>query len=305
MDRTKKMGLGGSDAAAICGVSKYRTPLEVYLDKIGCPLPKKTPARMLLGKKFEYDILNWFAEITGKDCKGVFTGSKTHPDHEFMTCNVDGIVNGENAIIECKLTTSAFSDLANGRIPDDYLVQCQHNMAVYGADRCYLPYWVLDPSEEIEQAFHVIERDESMIENIITIESKFWFEHVMKSITPDIDFSSELVAGLMKTLYPVARPESIILDESRNELIEKLSELKEEEKAVCLKIDEIENILKNDLKESESASTSQFVVNWKNQLSVRLDTNEIKKSAPDIFEKYAKKSSYRRFSISKIKGVKS
>ena len=33
MDKTK--GIGGSDVAAIRGVSPWRTPLQIYLEKIG------------------------------------------------------------------------------------------------------------------------------------------------------------------------------------------------------------------------------------------------------------------------------
>ena len=33
MDKTK--GIGGSDVAAICGVSPWKTPLQIYLEKIG------------------------------------------------------------------------------------------------------------------------------------------------------------------------------------------------------------------------------------------------------------------------------
>ena len=33
MNRTE--GIGGSDVGAICGVNNYKTPLDVYMEKIG------------------------------------------------------------------------------------------------------------------------------------------------------------------------------------------------------------------------------------------------------------------------------
>jgi len=31
----RKKGIGGSDASAVCGVSRYRSPIELWLEKTG------------------------------------------------------------------------------------------------------------------------------------------------------------------------------------------------------------------------------------------------------------------------------
>ena len=59
--------------------------------------------------------------------------------HSFMYANVDRMIIGENAGLECK-TASAYSadKWKDGHIPESYQLQCHHYMAVTGADAWYI-----------------------------------------------------------------------------------------------------------------------------------------------------------------------
>ena len=87
-----------------------------------------------------------------------------------MLANVDRLIVGENAGLECK-TASAYSadKWKDGHIPESYEIQCHHYMAVTGADAWYIACVILGK----EFIWHKIERDEEIIQMLIRLESDF------------------------------------------------------------------------------------------------------------------------------------
>lgn len=63
----RKKGIGGSDAGAICGMNKYRSPIAVYLDKTADEVVEKPMNEaMRLGHDFEDYVKTRWMEETGK-----------------------------------------------------------------------------------------------------------------------------------------------------------------------------------------------------------------------------------------------
>ena len=87
-----------------------------------------------------------------------------------MTANVDRMIVGENAGLECK-TASAYSadKWDNGQIPESYEIQCHHYMAVTGADAWYIACIILGKAFVWQR----IERDEEIIRFLTNIEGDF------------------------------------------------------------------------------------------------------------------------------------
>ena len=48
-NRQRRMGIGGSDIGAICGLNKWRTALDVFLEKTGQAQEKEPNEAMRLG----------------------------------------------------------------------------------------------------------------------------------------------------------------------------------------------------------------------------------------------------------------
>mgnify|MGYP003331451920 FL=1 len=298
MDRT--IGIGGSDAAAICGMDKYRTPLEVYLEKIGKPIEKIATGATLIGKKFEHDVLQHFAESTGKRVRGEFSNRVVHPKIPFMNCQVDGIIEGENAIVECKTTITIFSEL-NTQVPDNYQLQCQHNMAVHGAEKCYLPFLVIDPHHEVRHGLHIIDRDDEVIDYLIDLEARFWNDHVIPKNPPSVDFNHALTSGLLSKLFPESIEKQVVLDNSFSDLIERMQALSDSIKSLEAEKESIENMLKNELGDAELGICGDTFVSWKTQKNNRLDIEKLRIENPAIYEQYMKKTTIRRFSVKEKK----
>ena len=63
----RKMGIGGSDAGAICGLNQYRSPISVYLDKTaGNAEEQEDNEAMRQGRDLEQYVAERFSKETGK-----------------------------------------------------------------------------------------------------------------------------------------------------------------------------------------------------------------------------------------------
>ena len=106
--RYRKLGIGGSDAGSICGLNPYSSAIAVFQDKTQKEAGEKEDNEaMRQGRDLEEYVARRFMEETGKKVRRA-NAIYGHPDHDFMMANVDRLVVGENAGLECK-TASAYS----------------------------------------------------------------------------------------------------------------------------------------------------------------------------------------------------
>ena len=99
----RRKGIGGSDAASIMGVSAYSSPYRVWADKTGRLEPLEDNEAMRQGRDLEAYVAERFTEATGKKVRrnNYMIFSKKYP---FMLANIDRLIVGENAGLECKTT---------------------------------------------------------------------------------------------------------------------------------------------------------------------------------------------------------
>ena len=60
---------------------------------------------------------------------------------------------------------------------------------------------------------------------------------------------------------------------------------------------QIEQEVKVFMKEAEFAEDENFIVSWKQSISNRLDTNRLKEEMPDIYKRFCKQITSRRFIV--------
>ncbi len=215
----RKLGIGGSDVAAICGLSRYRSPLAVYLDKMGEIPPLEDNPKMKAGRILEPVIADWFAEETGMKVmkqNAIFQ----HKKYPFMLANIDRWLPGLNAGLEIK-NTGEYSkdDWAGTQAPTEYVLQCNHYMAVTGAERWYIA--VLIGGWDFQ--WRIIERDENLIANLVTIEESFWTNNVLAQQRPAVNAQD---TDLLKQLYPSSNAEKMNISEFHYDLIKRLIDTK-------------------------------------------------------------------------------
>jgi len=292
----RKKGIGGSDSAAIVGLDRYRSPFDVYADKLGLKPEIPDNEAMRQGRDLEQYVAERFMEATGKRVRRR-NAILQHPEHTFMTANVDRWVVGENAGLECK-TTSVLNraKFSQGEFPPNYYVQCVHYMAVTGAERWYLAVLVLN------KAFHVftIERDEAEVQALIAAEKDFWENHVLKQIPPTPD-GSESTSELLKQMFPEAREREEVALYGHEEKIQQYLELDARVKELTQERDAIKQELQLALADAEIGRAQGYIVEWKNQVRQTLDTQKLKKEQAEIYTKYLKPAqTVRMFKIKEV-----
>lgn len=290
--RIRKQGIGGSDAGAICGLNPFCSPFSVYADKRGLLPEKQETEAMRIGNDLEDYIAKRFTEKTGKKVKNC-NFVLQHPKHAFMLGDVDRLVVGENAGLECK-STNAFNktNFEKADIPTHWYTQCVHYMAVTGAEKWYLAVLVLG----VGFYDFVIERNEEEINALINIENEFW-ENLIEGIEPDPDGRPE-TSEVIKTLYKANEGERVDLLPYR-ELLQEYSELK----AQIDELDKRREAIKQELQLYMAMATDGFAegykVTWREKRSNTLDTKRLKAERPDIYNAYLRESVQRPFYIVK------
>ncbi|WP_044737260.1 YqaJ viral recombinase family protein [Geobacillus kaustophilus] len=297
----RQKGIGGSDAAAIAGLNRYKSLIQVYYEKVEGVKESEPSEAAYWGAILEDIVAQEFSRRTGLKVRRR-NAILRHPEYPFMIANVDRLVVGEDAGLECKTGSEYLKDewVEGEKIPDQYFIQLQHYMAVTGRSKWYIA--VLIGGNKFR--WDVIERDEEIINYLIEIEAEFW-QRVIEKRPPEVD-GSEASTNLLNLLYPV---ESVVDDEAElpgevDALIAELEAVNAEIKQKSEKKVEIENKIKALLGERERGRTNEYIVKWSVVNSNRFDSKRFAKEHPDLYQQYIQTSTYRRFSISKNKSRK-
>lgn len=295
----RQKGIGGSDAGAILGLNKWKTPFQVYLDKTEPIVDDEQSEAAYWGTELEDVVAKEFTRRTGKKVRRNNRMLKSL-QYPWMIANLDREVVGEDAILECKTTNSFMAKEWEGdQIPASYIIQVQHYLAVTGAAKAYVA--VLIGGQKF--VYKEIERDEELIRQIVELEQKFWTEHVIKGIAPALDGSSA-AEKYLKEKYTNAEPgSSIDLRSELNEHIDQYLNLKQAILELTSEANAIENTIKDELGNYELGFTPKYQVQWKPYVTSKLDTKAFKAEYPDLAEKFAKETSSRRFTIKPLKEI--
>lgn len=289
--RYRKNGIGGSDAGAVCGLNPYRTAIQVYYDKTSGEIEELDNEAMRQGRELEEYVARRFCEASGKKVRranAMFYDEK----NPFMLADVDRMIVGENAGLECKTASPYMAEQwKDGSIPVSYQIQCYHYMAVCRADAWYIA--VLIYGREFK--YYRIERDDEVIENLIRIEKEFWNGNVIPRVMPDPDGSKTADLAIAER-FKDAQSNTILLsgfDERlrrRQELLTVMEHMEKEKR-------QIDQELKLYLGNAETAENEHYRVSWKNVSRSSLDEKRLKEEEPEIYEKYRRITTSRRFTV--------
>lgn len=290
----RKLGIGGSDASVVCGVSRYKSPVELWMEKTNQLPTQEAGEAAYWGTQLEPFVRAEFIKRTGIEVDLVkqLLQSKEYP---FMLANLDGICEVPDfgtCIFEAKTASAYKAGEWEDSIPDEYLLQIQHYMGVTGYRGTYIA--VLIGGNSFRWKF--IERDDELIAMLIDLEADFW-EHVQSETPPPLDGSDASVKFLAER-FPSSVPKSkIALPDSALDLLQRYDAACEQLETWKGQKQEAENLLKQLMGENEIGTVGDRVITWKSVSQERLDSKTLKAEHPTLYKKYANKSSYRRFSI--------
>lgn len=215
--RWRREGVGGSDVAAILGLSSWGTAFTVYLDKHGLLPDHAETDRQRLGRRLEPVLA---AEFTDRTALHV-TGEQlciTDDDHPWRRVTIDGFASevqdpARDEII-CPVEFKSYSVLErDGSTRLSVRAQVLYQMAVTG----YPQAWVvgMGPFARIEVA-HIALTDQQHRDDqafIVAEVDRFWHEHVLANEPPQVT-GKDADADALARLYPLHEPGTMVaLDE--------------------------------------------------------------------------------------------
>jgi putative phage-type endonuclease len=165
--RSRKNYIGASDAPVIMGVSPWRTPYQLWEDKLDLAPEQEDTFALRRGRELEPVAREAYSVYTGHivEPKQVF-----HPEIPYMMANMDGITDDHSIAVEIKCPGEADHQTAKqGIVPEKYRPQLQHQLAVIGINQIhYFSY------RDGDTALVEVERDEGYIKRLLLEEKKFW-----------------------------------------------------------------------------------------------------------------------------------
>lgn len=287
----RRKTIGGSDAAGIVGLSKWASPFSVWADKTGRAAEKEDTEAMRQGRDLESYVAQRWSEVTGKRIYRL-SAMLYNPRYPFAHADVDRMVMGENAGLECKTTFSLDLKQFNGvEFPVQYYVQCAHYLAVTGADRWYLAVLAYG------RGFFtfVLERNQAEIDALMAAEETFWHQ-VEQDIPPAVDGSDATTDALME-VFPASQNTTVALF-GRDAILQEYVRLKVDKDVLDTRIEEIENTIKADMGTAERGSCGPFNISWKSQTRKTFQAKEFTKDYPYIeLTPYYKNRNIRPFKV--------
>lgn len=290
----RKKGIGGSDASVVCGINRYRSPIELWMDKTNQLPYQEAGEAAYWGTQLEALVKTEFTKRTGIEVNPTnqLLQSEEHP---FMLANLDGECihpTYGKCIFEAKTASAYKTGEWDDAIPDAYVLQVQHYMAVTGYGGAYIA--VLIGGNTFRWKF--IERDEEMISMLIQLEGDFW-ERVQTMTPPAIDGSAAAAKFLSEQFPNSLLKSQIVLPDNASNLIQQYEAASENINQYTVQKQEAENLLKQMLGKNEMGTTGEHVITWKSVSQERLDGKTLKVEHPTLYKKYANQTSYRRFSV--------
>lgn len=295
---TRREGLGGSDIAAVVGLSPWSTPFSVYVDKIGAvPLDDEGSEAMRWGQVLEGAILTEWEERSGLWVvhQGSLFRNLAEP---WMLCTVDGLagespypdLTGVIAVAEVKSTGEWSWD----EVPAHYQCQAQWEMAVTGLDRTI--FVVLHMGKKL--ATYEVKADPDDQAALIEAGRAFWFDRVLAEQPPPMEARD---SRLLSEMWPEDSGDEVPVD---GVLVQALAEVRAELRPLEERRADLENRIKASMGEAAFGTVNgERVVSWKTQTSRRVDTTRLKAERPDVAAEYTTESTSRVFRLSKEMGT--
>lgn len=306
----RQTGIGGSDIGAILGLSPWRTPYDVFLEKTG-PLVERESDSMYWGTVLEDVVAAEYQKRSGRRVQRV-KHLLRHPKHDFAIANIDRAVitpeisgnvrwkNGKlttDRILECK-TASGFmaqewGEPGTDSVPDSYLLQCQWYLGV--TDTKIADLAVLIGGNDYRM--FTIERNDALFSDLLTLAGEFW-EKCKKGIAPD-----------PQTVHDAARKwprnvagKSVVVDTDVAKTCQRLEELNAEIKSMETEAEELRLKIMTAFGDAEEIThQGTRLATWKTQTSNRLDTTRLKKECPDVALAYTKTTESRVLRLARRK----
>lgn len=281
--RERKNYLGGTDLAAIAGLSPYRTALDVYLDKTSDDITCETNAAMRWGTLLEDVVANEYSEVIGQTT-AIEPNTIYHPEYKFLGANIDRWVGNKEYVLECKTAgftkAKEWGDLGTEQIPELYLIQVAYYAAM--CDVYKVDIAVLIGGQDFR--IYTYERNKELEDKIIKIGINFWSNHIEKRVPPKCVNTRDTFH-----LFPQSNYQEIVAESNIMEKLEQLKSLKKEENRIADTIEKLKTDIQEFMRDYDVLIDNQgnVIATWKNTVPKSFfDVKKFKDEAKELYLKY-------------------
>ena len=296
--------IGGSDIASVMMMSRWKTPLTLWLEKTGEIEPDDLSDNeaVQLGVELEDFVAHKFAKEIGKKVRKT-NKIYFHKKYPFLAAHVDRLIVGSEELLECKTCSSYKQDewkdeviiveengekkeIIKQNTPYEYVLQCIWYMGILGKKVCYIA--VLIGGQKFK--YRKIEFDAELFNIMVDMAVEFWNcvqTKTMPALSPE---DSNTLSKVYST-----HSEDYLEYQDVEEKIEKLQEVKAGIKTLDVEKKMLEAELKNIINTHAGILTDKFKVSWLSEERPVVNTERLK--ADNLYEKYTDKSTTRSLKV--------
>jgi putative phage-type endonuclease len=268
----RRQVIAGSDAAAVLGLSKFASPMDVYLDKRGLLPERSDNQAMQSGRRLERPIIEWYAETMPANVvfePPYYLRRSSIFEHIGATLDAQRFdvephhaagavarpVDAKN--IRFKRESDGWGEPGTDQMPLYYAVQLVLQMHVTGADFADLA--VLFSGQDLQ--YFRLYRDAETEANIVGKCENFYLDHVIRDIPPPVD-GSDAYAEYLKKLVKQATQELKPATPELHDVALTLAAVQAEKELIEARETLAENTVKAFIGEAKGAVGSNWRATW-------------------------------------------
>jgi putative phage-type endonuclease len=288
--RERSKYLGGSDLGAILGLSKYRTAVDVWLEKTGKQCSERDSLPMRFGRFAEAFVAQEYTNLTGHHLVH-HENAVAHPHYTYLQGHIDRFVHPSDeplfdtkgkclaqALLECK-TANPFAkqewgDTGSDQVPLPYLIQCAWYLLLTQVPSCDVAVLFGNADLRIYQIPRDLELEALLLEHAI----RFWEDHVLKDYPPvaqsEADYQHLFARGTQRMID--ASPEIV-------KLIQELLRVQEQIEQQEQQVSQMKQRIMGVMEDAEILHLDgKVLATWKApKPSLRLDTKRLTDEHPE------------------------
>ena len=279
----RKTYLGGSDLGAVIGVNKYKTALDVYLEKTSEHSPETNNDATYWGNVLEDVVAQEYSKRVNLPVE-VETTLLRHKEHEFLAANIDRWVGNKEYVLECKtagfMMSKEWGEEGSDSIPESCLVQVAYYAAICDVPKVNIAVLIGGQNFKI----YTYERNKEFEEKLIKIACNFWHNHIQKRIPPKCSSLADTF-----NLFPHGNHKELTASENITQKIYELKKLKEQESDTQTAIDKLKVEIQEFMQDYDILLDNNgcVVATWKNTAPRSFfDAKRLKEECQDIYQKY-------------------